>query len=50
MEVYTIFSMRIDFTKIFAMSLDFAEIKKKYLKHVHGDGIHGALSPSTALF
>ena len=33
---------------LFAMSLDFAEIKN-YRKHVHGDDIQDALSPSTAI-
>ena len=35
--------------KEFVMSLDFREIKK-YRKHVHGDDIKDALSPSTAIF
>ena len=48
MKVDAIFCTRIDFTRMFVMSLDFAE--KKYRKHVHGDDIQDALSPSTAIF
>ena len=39
---------RMDLTKMFVMPLDFAEIK--YRKHVHGDDIQDALSPSTPFF
>ena len=49
MEVYAMFYTRMDFTEMSVMSLDFAEIKKKR-KHVRGDDIQDALSPSTAIF
>ena len=49
MEVNAIFCTRMDFTKMFVMSLHFAEIKK-YRKHVHGDDIQDEISPSTAIF
>ena len=49
MEVDAIFCTRMDFTKMFVMSLDFAEIKK-YRKHVHWDDKQDALSPSTAIY
>ena len=43
------FCTKTDFTNIFAKSLDFAEINI-YRKHVRGDDIQDALSPSTAIF
>ena len=49
MKVDAIFCTRMDFTKMFVMSLYFAEIKK-YRKHVNGDDIQDASSPSTAIF
>ena len=49
MEVYAIFCTKMDFVKYFIKSLDFTEIEK-YRKHVHGDDIQDALSPSTAVF
>ena len=49
MKVEAIFCTRMDFTKLFVMSLDFAEIKN-IEKHVHGDDIQDASSPSTAIF
>ena len=39
MEVYAIFCTRMNFTNMFVLSLDFAEIEKKYRKRVHGDDI-----------
>ena len=48
MEVYAIFCERIDFDKIFVMSLDFAHVKTT-LTCARND-IHDLLSPSTALF
>ena len=48
MEVNVIFGKRMDFTKMFVMSLHFAEIKK-ISKNVHGNDIQDALSPSTAI-
>ena len=46
-KVYANFCTRI--TNIFVMSLDFV-FAKIYQKHVQGNDIHGALSPSTAIF
>ena len=49
MEVYAIFCTRMDFIKIFVMSLDLAEIKT-IKTHVHGDDKYDAFSASTAIF
>ena len=47
MEADAIFCTRMDFTKVFVMSLGFAENKNI----VHGDDkLQDALSPSTAIF
>ena len=43
------FCRRLDFTKMFVLSLDFADAKNN-LRHVEGNDIHGVLSPSTAIF
>ena len=50
MEVSEFFCTIMDLTNMFEMSLDFAEIKNIEKKHVHGDDIQDALSPSTAIF
>ena len=47
MEVNSIFCTRIDLTRIFVMSLDFPDQKQR--KHVQGNDIQDALSPSTAI-
>ena len=48
MEVYTIFCTRIDFTKMFVMSLD--SRTSKTAKTWPGNDIQDALIPSTAIF
>ena len=48
-KVYANFCRIMDFTKMFVMSLDFADAKN-YRKHVQGNDIQDELSPSTAIF
>ena len=48
MEVGEIFCTRMEFTKIYNV-IKFRG-NKKYRKHVHGDDIKDALSPSTDIF
>ena len=49
MEVYAIFCTRNEFTKHVCNVLRFRG-NQKYQRHVHGDDIQDALSPSTAIF
>ena len=45
---YAIFCTRIDFTKMFVMSLDLADVKNN--ETIQGNDIQDALSTSTAIF
>ena len=49
MEVYAAFCTRIDFANFFCNEIRFRG-NQKYRKHVRGDDIQDALSPSTAIF
>ena len=48
-EAYAIFCPRMDFFKNLCNVIRFRE-NQKYRKHVHGNDIQDALSPSTAIF
>ena len=47
-KVYAIVCTKMDFKKLFAMSLDFADAKNSQ-RRGQGNGIHHALSHSTAI-
>ena len=49
MEVCAIFCTRMDFTKLFVMSLDFADVKNNENVSCHGNDIQDALKGTATL-